>query len=76
MTKVKQEKKFHGLLDFIQTQGKLILPLLKAFVGITIAIHRKSTQTAKLFSHLAFVAYSIPCMAPICMCVCIWPFVD
>ena len=36
-----------------------VLPLLKAFIGKTFMIHRKSTKTAKLFSHVAFVIYSM-----------------
>ena len=34
-----------------------VLPLLKALVGKTFAIHRKSIKTVKLFSRVAFVAY-------------------
>ena len=36
-----------------------VLPLLKAFVGKTFAIHRKSTKNAKLFSSVALVVYGI-----------------
>ena len=36
-----------------------VLPLIKAFIAETFAIHRKSMKTAKLFSRVAFVAYSM-----------------
>ena len=34
-----------------------VLPLLKAFIGKTFELHRKSAKTTKLFSRVASVAY-------------------